>query len=775
MRQLSTYKSRCLLSLLVAGIALPFVLYGASRCTQDMYTLPSRWLPETLDVQRSLRYFIDEFESGDFIVVSWPGCTLDDVRLLALEDAFAALKEDPDRTSNAALFDQIQTGRSAVEALKEPPVDLRQQAAIQRLQGILVGPDGKSSCAVIALTERGAYQRGLAIELVVEMVERACGLSREELRLAGPPIDGFVLDQEGLYAARVLRIPSVLISIVLCWICLRSWPITLAVLGIAVYAETLIMAIVYLCGVNMSAVLIIMAPLVFVLTVSAGVHLVNYFYEATKRCDGAAAVKQAVSNGWFPCALAAATTAIGLGSLMVSDITPIVHFAEFAPVGVVSGVALLFLVLPGVLEHVSTKRYARRADNPSIERFGDKLVRWICRHAILIVLVFCAFMIVAGCGLLRMRTSVAFDSLFDPDARIVRDYEWLEKNIGAMDPVEVIVHFDVDSELRMVDELAFVRHLERVIGRMEHVGGTMSTATFAPTIPLGPGVRRVARRSVINDWLEKSRGDLDASGFYAEEQQRRSWRISARIPATAGVDYQAFYDMVERRLSPIVQAFEERHSCRVSIDYTGIVPVVSLVQSMLLEDLIEAFLLAFLVIAAVMVVALRSVTIGLLAMIPNLFPVIVVFGLLGWVDIPIDIGVMMTASVALGIAVDDTFHYLIWYRRARWSGLSPVDSVRDSFHHCARAMMQTTLICSVGMLIFTFTDFLPTQRFALMIALLLAAALAGDLVLLPAILSVPLGRLRAGRFLTRAPEHNVVHESLPESEPSMVPANGSPQ
>lgn len=768
MRQLSSFKLRCMLSLLVAGIALPFVLYGAWRCAQTMYTLPSRWLPETFDVQQSLRYFIDEFESGDFIVVSWSGCNLDDARLTALEDAFAALMEDPDRVSDARLFDRLQTGRTAVETLRGPPLDLRRQAAIERLQGILVGPDGKSSCAVFALTERGTYERGPAIKLVEEMAEQACGLSRDELHLAGPPVDGLVLDREGHYAATVLRVPSVLISCALGWICLRSWPFTLAVVGIGVYAESLIMAIMYWCGVNMSAVLIIMAPLVFVLTVSAGVHLVNYFYEAMRNHDGAEAARRAVSTGWFPCALATATTAIGLGSLMVSDITPIVRFAQFAPVGVVCGVVLLFLVLPGVLEYVGSSRYSHAIEGLVAKRFGDTFVRWVCRHSMIIVLVFGAIMVVAGYGLLHMRTSVAFDSLFDPDARIVQDYEWLEQNIGSMVPVEIIAHFDVDSEFRMVDELAFVQELEQVVGRLEHVGGTMSTATFAPNVPLGPGVRNAARRSVIDDWLEKSRSDLDASGFYTDQPQRRSWRISARIPATAGVNYQEFLDRVERQVTPIVQAFEKQNSCRLSIDYTGVMPMVSRVQTMLLDDLIEAFLTAFIIIAVIMVVALRSVVIGLVAMIPNLFPVVVVFGVLGWADFPIDIGVMMTASVALGIAVDDTFHYIIWFRRARRRGLSPKEAVYDSFYHCARPMMETTLICGLGMLIFTFTDFLPTQRFALMIALLLAAALVGDLVFLPAILSIPFKRLFAGWRGTRAFRHEAVQPSTLDSEPSIV-------
>jgi len=138
--------------------------------------------------------------------------------------------------------------------------------------------------------------------------------------------------------------------------------------------------------------------------------------------------------------------------------------------------------------------------------------------------------------------------------------------------------------------------------------------------------------------------------------------------------------------------------------------------------------------------SLRSILGGLIAMLPNLFPTVVMFGLLGWNGQSIDIGSVMTASVALGIAVDGTFHFLKWFIHATKQGASQAAAISSAFHHCGSALIQTTLICACGLLVYSWSDFLPARNFALILMLMLVAALLGDMILLPALLASTLGR-----------------------------------
>jgi hypothetical protein len=169
-------------------------------------------------------------------------------------------------------------------------------------------------------------------------------------------------------------------------------------------------------------------------------------------------------------------------------------------------------------------------------------------------------------------------------------------------------------------------------------------------------------------------------------------------------------------------------------------PLIQYIQTTILEDLFRSFFTAFVLIAVAIAIVLHNIRLTLVAMLPNLFPILIIFGGMGWLNIPADIGTVMTASVALGIAVDDTLHFLTSYRRGLQSGADNESAVRLAISQCGRAMLQTTVICAVGMLIFTFSDFVPTFRFGLVMALSLLAALVGDLIFLPALLISPLGR-----------------------------------
>ncbi len=188
----------------------------------------------------------------------------------------------------------------------------------------------------------------------------------------------------------------------------------------------------------------------------------------------------------------------------------------------------------------------------------------------------------------------------------------------------------------------------------------------------------------------------------------------------------------------------------IQVTYTGVVPIVYKAQRTLLHSLIDSVGWAFVMIAVVMMVVLRTkkrqllnVRGGLVSMIPNIFPVILIFGAIGYMsrwNVVVDIGTMMTASVAMGVAVDDTIHFLTWFRRGIRMGMDRNSAIREAYHHVAVAMTQTTIIGGLGLSVFALSTFTPTQRFGTMMLALLAAALFGDLILLPALLAGPLGK-----------------------------------
>ena len=174
---------------------------------------------------------------------------------------------------------------------------------------------------------------------------------------------------------------------------------------------------------------------------------------------------------------------------------------------------------------------------------------------------------------------------------------------------------------------------------------------------------------------------------------------------------------------------------------TGTVPLFLRTQRAVLDSLIKSSLLAFGLIACVMIWVLKDPVAGMISMIPNFLPVVSIFGLVSWFGQKIDIGTMVTASVAMGIAVDGTLHLLTWFRDGIRNGMSRKCAIHNALLHCGPAMWQTSAAVGLGLLVLFPADLLLISRFGWLMACLIGAAFIGDMVLLPCLLVGPLGML----------------------------------
>jgi predicted RND superfamily exporter protein len=697
-------------------------------------TTPTDWVPADYGPRREYEQFTRLFGSGDVVVITWPGCDVDAVAL----ERFAADVAAPTAPRDAAgdaWFETVATGRQALEKLTGPPLELDRDDALRRLTGLLVGPDRRSTCAVVGFAPAGLANRGRAVEWLRSAVARAAGVDAAAIHMAGSVTDNVAIDRESVASFRNFAVPAGLVVLAATWWSLRSlghaclvWLVSLWCVGLSFFS-------LHAAGDRMSGVLIVMPVLVLVLGVSGGIHLVNYLVEELARGGRQGVAARALRTGWLPCALSAGTTAIGLVSLMVSELEPIRAFGCHAAVGVLAALVCTFLVVPGIFERFPARRAVAAADG----RWQESLAGFVVRHATSIVAVVGIAMAVAAAGLPMLRTSVRIDTLFGADSPVIRGYAAIERAIGPLVPIEVLVRFAAGYDVRADERLDLVRSIERKLGGLEGVSGCLSAATFLPEMPAEGAVLSATRKVVAARRLERDLAAVDDMRYVRREPGGEAWRVTARVPALAAIDYGEFLDRVRREVGPVVAA-AGGDARGISFACTGVMPLVHSIQNTLLTDLFLSFLSACGVITLVMIVVERGIGAGLLAMVGNVFPMLLMFGLLGWTRSPLDIGSVMTASIALGMAIDGTLHFLTFYRRERDAGGTPEEGVRAACRHSAGALAQTAVVTSLGILVFAASSFAPTSRFAWMLALLMLAALVGDLLLLPALLVGPLGR-----------------------------------
>jgi len=174
----------------------------------------------------------------------------------------------------------------------------------------------------------------------------------------------------------------------------------------------------------------------------------------------------------------------------------------------------------------------------------------------------------------------------------------------------------------------------------------------------------------------------------------------------------------------------------VPIRFTGIAPMLGNAQAEIFSGFWQSFSQAVLTIWLVMVVALRSPVIGLIAMIPNIMPIMIVFGAVGYAGLPVDIGMMMTGSIALGISVDCTFHFLVCFQNATKNGKTAIEACQAALEHSGRPLLESTAISTIGMMALCLSSFTPTSRFGFLMASQMVTSLLGEMVFLPALLCV---------------------------------------
>ncbi|MCD0460454.1 efflux RND transporter permease subunit [Roseiconus lacunae] len=715
-------RRRAVWILTIALLLSPAVFFAAVKALKSTSNDPRQWLPKSFAATDTYDWFGEQFGSDEIAVVSWPGCDLDDPRVPAVSDALVA----------TPFFQSVRTGPNTLERLGGLPLNLARSAAIRRLKGSLIGADETSTCLVLTTSPAGQDDRTGAVAAIEQVANEVGGIAPSELKLAGPTVDAAMIDAESRKLLFGLAGLSAIVSFGVATFRLQSIRLAISVLLVAVYCTALGLAVLYLSGTRMNLLMTMLPPLIYVLTVSSAVHLANYYRDALQDCDAdESPVRLAVSHGWVPCSLAALTTAIGLISLVFSKIEPIQEFGLFSSIGVVLSVIVLFVLLPSALiafpPRLPTTTTSTKTA-PIAGRFANFVIR---RHA---VLALACLVLMGFCGwrIPSIESTVRLQDRFLPESDVIDDYRWLEQKIGPMVPLEVVVHFDNQDPRDRVEQIKLVAKVQAKIAGIGDYVTTMSAFNFSPSLPRGHSVSDIVARKIING--KPIRDQLTETRFLRETDDEKLWRISVRANAIGSLDYGLLAERIQKTVEPIL--VEEN----IAGTFTGVIPLIYKAQRQLLMDLLRSFVVAFAIIAFVLVFVLRSVSATCLTMLPNIFPAVIVFGGVQWLGIPAQIGSVMTASAALGIAVDDTVHLLTWFRRGIQEGRSRHDAIRNAFARCAGAMVHTTLICSSGLIVFALSTFVPVLHFAYLMVVLLVSALIGDLILLPAILAGPLGK-----------------------------------
>jgi len=626
---------------------------------------------------------------------------------------------------------------------------------------------GSPVTMALSISDAGVADKTETIE-VIKSAALSVGIPLDALHLGGSTVAATELNHEVLKAGwdqsqpptrlhrRSVILTSVLVGAVLAYLLVRSIRLATIVLAVSLYATFLATALVPVLGGSMNIVIVVMPTLLMVLTLSGAIHVANYWkYAACK--NAATAIVDTVRTSRMPCALASLTTAIGLVSLCTSSLAPVRDFGIYAAIGTMFSLVMVLYALPALLQLWPGKPpEEHELDHPGWRMLGQGLTTW----PVLQSLIFIAVCVGCSCGLTRFRTETKVIRYFPENARIAQDYWFIETHLAGIMPVETVIRFDTraQQETNFIDRMEVVREITERMRSHAEITGAVSLPDFQPVSErpdadtgfIAKG-KYNKRASTIQQRIRD--GEVpSAKAFYNVAEQGHDlsvvgdnrlnepgdelWRITAQVAVMTDNDFaQVLTDVNQMTQDVLKMNPGSMHTV------TGTVPLFLRTQKAVLQSLITSFGLAFVLILGVFVAMLRSFSAGLVAMIPNIVPITVVFGTISWLGYKVDIGAMITASIALGIAVDGTLHYLTWVQLGMKQGQSRRDAIINALVHCGPAMWQTSLAVALGLLVLVPAELLLISRFGWLMAAMIGVALLGDVVFLPQLLAGPLGYL----------------------------------
>ena len=477
----------------------------------------------------------------------------------------------------------------------------------------------------------------------------------------------------------------------------------------------------------------ILPPILMAVGIADSVHLLQQARLASRQ-GGEDPLRTAFLRVLRPCLLTTLTTAAGMASLSVAKLSGIRELGLTAAVGVLAAFLVTMIGLPIALSVAPGWALGGlRSAGPvqhEVPRALVAVARFAVRRRVGVALGGGALVALALAGLPRLHVGASMTSYFWDDDPVYQEGLDVDRAFGGSLPAELLVEAVGDGTLLEPEALQRLDAIARYIEGVDAAGSAVSAADFL----------REARRVLRNEPAEgailpQSRaeaaqllllleGDAEIDRFLTTD--RRSARVS--VPVELG-RYQAVID----RLDEIEADLQEVGGGVVTTQVTGLARLMGGMEEYLVDSQIRTFSLAFALVLGCIAAMFKSWRAGLLSAVPNLFPLVIVLGLMGWAGISLDLTTIMIAPLLLGLVVDDTVHVLERVLHARRGGAEVDEAFVIAVGEVGHAVAITSAVLALGFLAPLLGSFRPNFYFAALSATAIGLALLGDLVLFPAV------------------------------------------
>ncbi|MDT8301192.1 MAG: MMPL family transporter [Sedimentisphaerales bacterium] len=549
----------------------------------------------------------------------------------------------------------------------------------------------------------------------IESVVRDNSPTMENVHLAGTPLMNVALDRGSQQASRTFLPIALLVSVLILAVVLRNLSGVIAVICSVAVTTLWTLGLLVAFGKTLNMVTVILPSLLFVLSLSGGIHIaLRFLLICASKQDRAAAMRKTLKEVSLPICLSNLTTAVGFGSLMISDMRPVIDFGIFAAIGIALSLPVNLLVVPGLLLLLPS-RIANVSS--SSKHWTSWISVWMVDKKKIVLGISGILLILCISWATRAHVESNVLKFFPETSNISRDYKFIGENLTGLYTVEiefVTPTQNVRQMFKNMEQISEQLYGESQVAKIIHAG---SIAAF---------IKSIHRPAFLSPSQTRKNPLNTLMGHYQiRKQQQTNLRMSVFIRAMSS---NQFYELIERIHILLAQNLDDQTEYTV----TGVVPLLNAAQQSLINTQIKSFSLALAVVLLLIGLFMKSLRALAAAILPNILPIFALFSIMLLADIPIDAATVMIASVAIGIAADDTIHFLSHFRIHRLSGEQIIPAIRTTFEEIGPAVTLTSVVATSGFLILYMSQFKPVRYFGLLAAITMITAWLGDVFILPA-------------------------------------------
>jgi len=488
-----------------------------------------------------------------------------------------------------------------------------------------------------------------------------------------------------------------------------------------------LLGIMGLFGLEINIMTYIVPTLLFIIGISDAIHIQARFRENLARdssnpCESMLLTMVQMSKVIF---LTSLTTSIGFVALMTTSINIVQEFGLEIALGVMIAWLVSILLVPsGIMLFESFEKGKDNTFSPLLNWLSNV----IPRHPWAFIII---PLIISFTSIYKIKDLSTDASLMDdlrPQNKLYHDLKMTEKYFGGVLPFEVLLRLDQKNEGKNKtvldpDIFPFLEDVEDLLKEelMESRFFSMSTLLRSIKRMRGDEDSVSYNSEIINQIL----GGRSKQQLQLVNSDQNTLRITGLIENKTSSEMESIYtklDSLSKSFPPYLE-----------IECTGTTVVALRTNDYLVQSLVNSLGIALLFISIVMAFMFRKKSILFASLVTNLIPIFTVLGVLSWLGVSIRPPTAMTFSVALGIAVDDSLHFLLRYRKELKQGMTRVEAIRATIMNTGSALMITTTILVSGFSVLLLSAFLPTYQFGLLSAGMIGTALLCDLTLLPAL------------------------------------------